>query len=137
MSAQRRNEEIEQLRCALADAVRNRDFYNLEIMRIHNLLQAHIVSAAHDEQKERATTEWQVYVGIAQAIEALVNNSQNPLTPIEVRDALIFYGYDIGHYANPMAMVHQTLKRLAADQRIREIHGRYTRMQEYDDCLRR
>lgn len=136
MTAQGHNRAIEQIRHDLAEAVRNRDHWNLEVMRLHNLLQAHAVSAVHAEQQERINADWQVFVGISQAIEALVNNAPNGLTPIEVRNALLFYGYDIGRYANPMAMVHQTLKRLVLDGRIREIRGKYTRMQAYDELLR-
>jgi hypothetical protein len=128
---------IGQARRDLANAVFQRDFYNLEILRLQQVVNALAVSASNAEIQERVNEEWQVFVELTQAIEAIVNGSFNPISPIEVRDTLVFYGYNIGRYANPMAMVHQTLKRLVADGRIGEFRGRYTKVQAYADLLKR
>jgi hypothetical protein len=80
--------------------------------------------------------ELQNYVELAPAIEALVKRSPTPITPLQVRDILLSYGYDIGRYANPMAMIHQTLKRLSAGSRIKALPGgQYTRTALYAALL--
>src|SRR5260370_27123700 len=128
MNGQIYKQHLEQARRELAYAVSQRDHWNLEILRLQQVVKALAISAVHAEQAERTNIEWQAYVELAQAIEALVNGSANPITPIQVRDALSFYGYDIARYSNPMAMVHQTLKSLASNGRIVELEdGRYTR----------
>ncbi len=105
-------------------------------MRLQQIVNALAISSRDAEMQEHAQAEWQVYVELTQAIEAIVNGSPGPITPIQVRDTLYFYGYNIGRYANPMAMIHQTLKRLAADRRIRVLPGgQYTRTVMYDALL--
>jgi hypothetical protein len=72
--------------------------------------------------------QWiQYQMTITDAVESMVNNSTTTLAPSDVKDSLLFYGYDINRYANPAAMVHQTLKRLAEAGRIKEFRGRYMR----------
>jgi hypothetical protein len=136
MTTQDYRKQLEQARQALAQAVRKRDDWQLEILRLQQIVNALAVSADSAEIQERANAEWQVYIELAQAIEALVNNSTSPLTPIQVRDHLLFYGYNIGRYSNPMAMIHQTLKRLATDGRIRMLRGGvFTRTEMYESLL--
>ena len=136
MSAQTYKQHLEQARRDLANAVQQRDHLNLEILRLQQVIKALAISAVHAEQAERINIEWQAYVELAQAIEALVNGSPNPITPTEVRDGLSFYGYDIARYSNPMAMIHQTLKTLANNGRIRALGGgRYTRTALYNALL--
>lgn len=121
MTSQDYKQQLDQARQALAHAVWERDRWNLEILRLQQIVNAHAVSANIAEAQEQANAELQVYIELAQAIESLVNNSVAPISPTQVRDALLFYGFNIGRYANPMAMIHQTLKKLAADGRIQSI----------------
>jgi hypothetical protein len=127
--SQELKKSLEQARQQLAQSIQYRDYYNLEIIRYQNVVRALAVAVEDAENAERIAEETQHYVGIAQAIEAIINGSPSPVSALEVRDTLQFYGYDIGRYANPMAMIHQTLKRLVHDRRIREINrtGRFTR----------
>ena len=136
MSKQTYEQSLEQARGELANAVRERDRWNLEILRLQSLVKALAATSAKDERIEQMNAELQNYVELAPAIEALVKRSPTPITPLEVRDSLMSFGYDIGRYANPMAMIHQTLKRLSADRRIRALSGgKYTRTALYDALL--
>jgi hypothetical protein len=129
-------QSLEQARRELANAVQERDRWNLEILRLQSLVKALAATSAKDEKIEQMNAEWQNYVELTPAIEALVKRSPTPISPLQVRDNLTAYGYDIGRYANPMAMIHQTLKRLAADRRIRALSGgKYTRTALYDALL--
>jgi len=129
---------LEQARRELAHAIQARDKWNLEVVRLHNLVKTLAFQAQNAQKAEEIQLEMQHQIGIAQAIEALVNGSQNPVSATDIRDSLLFYGYDIGRYANPLALIHQTLKRLAANRRIREIRGtgRYTRSPFYESLLK-
>ncbi|MGO8736349.1 MAG: hypothetical protein ACLQVM_26550 [Terriglobia bacterium] len=138
MTKQSYEQLLQQAQQELASAVQQRDHWNLEIVRLQNLVNTlAFVSTANAQQVEQHNAEWQVYTQLVQAIEALVNTSVDAVTPIEIRDSLLSYGYNIGHYSNPMAMIHQTLKRLATDKRIRVLpDGRYARTVIYDALLK-
>jgi len=128
-------QSLEKARQNLATSIQWRDHYNLEIVRNQNVVRALAVAVMNAEKAEQVAEETRHYVGIAQAVEAIVNGSQNPISPVEVRDTLIFYGYDIGRYSNPLSMVHQTMRRLADEQRIQMVgnSGRYTRAAWYQN----
>jgi hypothetical protein len=50
--------------------------------------------------------------GITDAIRLLLTNSKLPLGPVQIRDGLREQGFDLSGYANEMAVIHNTLKRL-------------------------
>ena len=128
MNSEHYKQALEQARRELANAITQRDTWNLQIIRAQDLVQSLAAKVAEEENAERYQAEVNAYVDLMQAIEAIVNGAPGPVTPIEVRDGLTFYGYDLSHYANPMAMVHQTLKRLTADRHIQALpDGRYLR----------
>src|ERR1700693_1673443 len=51
-------------------------------------------------------------MGISDAIRHLLIESKAPLTPPEIRNYLAEKGFDFSAYANPLAVIHNTLKRL-------------------------
>ena len=51
--------------------------------------------------------------GLADACRTILRNAKLPMTPAGVRDRLSGVGFDLGAYANPLAAIHTTLKRLA------------------------
>jgi len=136
MTSAHYKQSLEQARRDLAHAIQQRDFWNLKIVQAQNAVRSMAAMAANAELAEQADVEMQRQVGIAQAIEALVNGAALAITPAEVRDGLIFYGYDIDRYANPVSLIHQTLERLAAAGKIkRDLTGRYTRNAFYQALL--
>jgi hypothetical protein len=50
--------------------------------------------------------------GISDAIRQLLNEARTPLTPTEIRDKLMVRGVGLANYVNPLAVIHNTLKRL-------------------------
>lgn len=117
---------LEQAKRELLVTVQARDHWNMEIVRLQNLVKALAASVATTERSEKLAEAMQFQLGITEAVEAFVNQSPDPVTPIEVRNGLLLQGYQVGRYANPLAVVHQSLRRLAAAGRILEIRGRYT-----------
>lgn len=51
--------------------------------------------------------------GLADACRMVLRNAQEPMTPTAIRDRLASVGVDLDRYANPLAAIHTTLKRLA------------------------
>ncbi|SRR6266436_4579292 len=127
---------LEQARRDLANAITQRDAWNLRIVQAQNAVRSLSAMVSNAEMAEGAEREMQKQIGIAQAIEALVNGSPAPVSPPEVREGLLFYGYDIDRYANPVSLIGQTLDRLALSGRIRkELDGRFTRTAFYNALL--
>ncbi len=50
--------------------------------------------------------------GISEAIRHVLLTSKTPMAPPQIRDALAAAGVELQHYANPMSVIHNTLKRL-------------------------
>jgi len=118
---------LEDARQELGNAVQELHKWNFEVYRLQNLVKT-LATNVHDAEKAEAMQQWMQYqMTITQAIESLINNSKTPLSPLQVMENLRFYGYDIDRYANPGALVHQTLKRLAEAGRIKELRGGYLR----------
>jgi cysteinyl-tRNA synthetase len=135
MTSAHYRQALEKARRDLAYAIQQRDSWNLRIVQAQNAVRSMAAMTANAEMAEHEEQEMQKQIGIAQAIEALVNGATQPLTPAEVREGLLFYGYDIDRYANPVSMIHQTLHRLAQAGRIREANGQYTRSAFYQALL--
>lgn len=59
-------------------------------------------------------------LGLTAATLLIVRTAQSPLAPTEVRDELKKIGFDLAGYSNPMASLHQILKRLEEKGEIQE-----------------
>ncbi len=132
MASQHYKQALAQAQRDLAYAIRQRDLWNLEIIRLQSMAKSLAIGAAQTEREEKASEEMNFQIGIAQAIEAIVNRSASHLSPVEIRDALKGCGYDLARYANPLALIHQTLVRLASDGRLQFVDGKYARSRWYD-----
>jgi hypothetical protein len=53
-----------------------------------------------------------VSVGLTEVCRLALRAAGVPLTPLEVRDRVRSFGFDLGRYTNELAAVHTTLKRL-------------------------
>jgi hypothetical protein len=53
-----------------------------------------------------------VSVGRTDACRLVLRNGGLPMTPIEIRDRLAAFGFDMTKYANDLAAIHTVLKRL-------------------------
>jgi len=124
MSSENLKAALEDARQQLADAVRRQHELGFEVNRLQHLVQTLAASVFNAERLEQMHREMQYQLSITQAIEGLVNGATDPLTPGDVIANLRVYGYDIDRYANPIALVHQTLRRLAEAGRIKEFRGR-------------
>lgn len=53
-----------------------------------------------------------VPMGLTDACRMLLRSAGSPLTPIEVRERLRAFGFDLDKYANALAAIHTVLKRM-------------------------
>jgi hypothetical protein len=51
--------------------------------------------------------------GLTDACRTVLRNAGQPMTPADVRNRLAVIGFDLSRYANVLAALHTTLKRLA------------------------
>jgi hypothetical protein len=58
---------------------------------------------------------------LTEAIRDALKNSDHPMEATEIRDVIVSCGIDLSGKSNAMANVHQTLRRLIAQNEVREI----------------
>lgn len=51
-------------------------------------------------------------LGISNAIRQILTESRAPMKPPEIKSQLVRHGFDMRAYANPLAVIHNTLRRL-------------------------
>ncbi len=62
--------------------------------------------------------------GLTDACRTVIRSAGVPMTPSEVRDRLLHIGFDLSAYANALAAIHTTLKRLNDAGEFRSVsHG--------------
>jgi hypothetical protein len=127
---------LERAKGDLAEAIQNRDYWNLRIIQAQDAVRSNTAMLLNAEIAEAQEQEMQKQVGISQAIEAVVNVAPHPLTFAQVREGLNFYGYNIEGYKNPISLIIQTLGRLSKAGRIKMLpDGSYTRNDFYQQLL--
>ena len=116
----------------LATALEERDRWILEVARLYNLVislstAAGLTPVAVGEKGTFSFTE---------TVLATVTRTPEPMSAVQVRDAMVSFGQDLSKYSNPLSHIHQTLKRLAVQGRLVEINGTYKRTPLYESLLR-
>jgi len=110
-----------QAQTELVDAIQERDRLNLEIVRLQRLARSLAATTAESEKHEQMLQALSAEISFIETIHAIVRSADKPLTPMDVRDRLASYGYDLSVYSNPMGFVHTSLSRLKGSGRIAEI----------------
>jgi len=132
MTSQHLKQALTQAQLELGNAIQHRDHWNLEVIRLQSVVKSLAIGAVRTEKEEQIAEEMNFQLGLAQTIEAILNQSGGYFSPVEMRDTLRTLGYDLARYANPLALIHQTLIRLTADRRIQSVNGKYTRSRFYE-----
>ena len=126
---------LEKAKTQLIHAIKQRDFWNLEIIRLQQLYKSLLDAQGPNlSAMEDALIAGQV--GFSDLVQSIVSRSTGPVTATEVRDGVWASGYDLRDYSNALALIHQTLKRLAEKGHIKSLgDGRYTRSPFYEALL--
>lgn len=61
--------------------------------------------------------------GLTDACRAVLRRTDEPLAPLAVRERLDGMGFDLSRYANGLAAIHTTLKRLARAGEVKPVTG--------------
>jgi len=113
------NEQRAQFKESLGVARETRDELVLERTKIDRELmqQSKVIAALSELLGESIDSD----IGITEATLLVIRAANGPATPIQIRDELRKIGYDIDSFSNPMASLHQVLKRLEDKGEIREV----------------
>jgi hypothetical protein len=65
-------------------------------------------------------------ISITGATRQILTEADSPITPKGLRDALAQRGVDVAQYANPLAVIHNTLRRLHRQGEAIQISGAWT-----------
>lgn len=112
----------------LTHAIQQRDYWTVEAARLQQLSDGLETSIANKHRGNKAQTLGALVssIGFTDLIHSIIRSSGLEMSAKEVRDALKDRAYDLSEYANPLAFIHQTLKRLAKDGRIEDRgNGKY------------
>jgi hypothetical protein len=104
------DEERQQFKQTLETARRTRDELIKKRTEIDRELmqQSRVIAAVSEILGETADSD----IGITEATLVVIRGADEPMAPTQVRDELRRIGYDIDSFSNPMASLHQVLKRL-------------------------
>lgn len=107
----------DEYRLALAAAAREYETLSAERQKIDHRLSelAHSIGTLTRLCGFAPSMTW----GLADACRTVLRNAKVPMTPGDVRDRLSGIGFDLGTYANPLAAIHTTLKRLAEAEELK------------------
>jgi len=123
---------LQKAKAELIGAIQERDRLNLEIARLQQLVDS-LQTTLDPSTKEARVAE---NVGFTELVLGLVNRSGVALTAGHIRQLFVLSGFDLKHYSNPLALIHQTLKRLAEQRKIRDLgNGTYKRHALYEALL--
>lgn len=100
------------LESMLRDLLPRRDSLNREIAGLEQAIEILKPVYGDDVASGTEITAF-AELGITDAVrETLRAVAPNRLTAMQVRDALVKSGFDLSEYSNPMAIIHQVLRRL-------------------------
>jgi hypothetical protein len=107
----------------LISAIRNRDHWTMEIVRLQNVVSAlSQMSAKHSRDATDSADE----IGLQEVVYTCIRMSKIPITPTRIKSELESVGYDLKKYSNAMAVIHSALKRLKDAGKVRETDGMYS-----------
>lgn len=128
---------LQKAKADLINAIRQREELNLKIARLDQVVKA--LSAELEKAPNLEALENALRTGVTfnDLVLSVVNRVPVAVSPIWVRSQLQFHGCDLTRYSNPMAMIHQALKRLAEQGKLHDLkNGTYKRTALYEALLK-
>lgn len=96
----------------LQHAVQERDKWIMTVLQLQDTISALSKRCAFEEQQEIIKNLGLYALSLSETVKTILRMNKRPLTAVEVRDALWASGFDLGQYANALALVTSTLERL-------------------------
>jgi len=98
---------LSKTRAELSRMIRDRDLLNLRIMQLEMN-----VKSIQSALTQGLSGEDQSVIGVTEAIRTVMRSWGKPMTPREVRLALVAAGFDVKRFKNPSAAIANTLIRM-------------------------
>jgi hypothetical protein len=134
MTSDAYRDALNKAKAELIQAIKQRDHWNMEVARLGQLVES--LSVSVDPKFAGMEEALAAGVGFTELVLGIINRSSKPLSPAQVKGTFVLFGYDVSGYSNPLALVHQTLKRLASQGKIREMaDGTYKRSPLFEQLL--
>jgi len=100
----------------VADLLSKRDSLNTELVRKLAVIRSTAALSGEGWNKEEYIKDVARRIfqppTLPEAICLVLRMAPGPLAPVEIRDTLLEWGYDLRKYSFAMAMIHKTLKTL-------------------------
>ena len=115
MVKQEYRDALKVARRELQEAMGQRADIDKRIFKLKQTVES-LNALCHDVDVEELAAEMRQQmagIGLTNAVRRLLADSKMPLSATEVRDGIARLGVDLSAYANDMAVVHNTLNRLA------------------------
>ncbi len=137
MTSDAYKQALQKAKADLIAAIQQRDHWNLEVARLDQLVKALSAEVERSRTLGDMVEGLQTGVTFNDLVLSVVNKSALAVSPLLVRSHLQFHKVDLTRYSNAMAMIHQALKRLAEQGRIRDMgNGTYKRSALYEELLK-
>lgn len=132
MSPDAYKQALKQARSQLAGALHQRDRWTMEIARLQQLVKSLAANCGKgDRSAARASQEADI-IGIQELVFTCIRLSPGVVAAGDVKSQLEAIGYDVGRFANPLAIIHGALKRLEKAGKIERIGMGYRRSQFHE-----
>jgi len=99
-------ELLEAAQDELVDAVKNRNMLEMRIRSLQSDI-THLAALCGEEVQDPIKD-----LGLTDAIRYTLGNTKGPMTPVEIKEALVKGGFEVSEYSNMMASIHTVLRRL-------------------------
>lgn len=107
----------------LDEHLRQRGEIDRQIIRLKTTVEA--LSALCEEPDFSMPLDLEVPkgFGITMTIRKILSDTNVPISAVVIRDAMESYGIDMTEYANSMAVIHNTLKRLIEQREVMQVRN--------------
>jgi uncharacterized coiled-coil DUF342 family protein len=109
----------------LENVTRQRDALNVRMMQLQGTIRGLQALITHTNQADHAAQVELESIQLADAIMTVLRSMGRPMKAMEIRDALAQMGFDLDRFVNPLAAIHNAIKRLAESGQIQTL-GRKT-----------
>jgi len=120
MTSDNYKDALQQAKTDIEVAIRNRDYWTLQIVRLEQLIKSLSQMVATTEKARAKFDALEKALGFTETVNTIIRNSHTPMSAINVRDKLLEMGYDLAYYSNPLGFIHTVLGRLEKQNQIRQ-----------------
>ncbi len=99
MTSDNYKDALQQAKTDIEVAIRNRDYWTLQIVRLEQLIKSLSQMVATTEKARAKFDALEKALGFTETVNTIIRNSHTPMSAINVRDKLLEMGYDLAYYS--------------------------------------